>query len=178
MLQAKDGPVGLIPVHHSFRVLATASKSMTLRDWMTAEHVNMFFPVLTLPMDVDEESAVLEQTGASKVLIDRLIIFAKRYRDTMSTSHVPKSASSGASALAFSGADGAESIRRHRKLGTRTLVRMARRIAKVPWDDDLYRMIIRNLLAEFLPTTERMALETLLEETGLRRLSDVVSDLL
>lgn len=78
-------------------------------------------------------------------------------------------------ALGLPSAGGSESIQRSRKLGTRTLVRIARRIAKAPWDDDLYGLIMRALLAEFLPAVEKMALETLLEEAGIRRMADVVS---
>ena len=121
-----------------------------------------------------EELSVLEQAGAPKHIIERLVRFAAKYRENMSATHAPRSTSSSASTLGLSSAGGSESVQRSRKFGTRTLVRIARRVAKVPWDDDVYVIITRALLADFLPAVERMALETLLEEAGVRRLSEVV----
>ena len=137
----------------------------------------MFCTVLNVPMDSKEETAVLEQTGAPRDVIEQLVNFAARYRESMSAAHAPKSTDSSTMGIGVP-TGGSEGIQRSRKLGTRTLVRIARRIAKAPWDDDLYSMITRTLLAEFLPAAERMAIETLLDEAGIRRLSDVVSNTL
>ena len=148
---------------------------MPLRDWMSIEHANMFFPVLTQPMGVQEERTILSTTGAPAEFIDRLVNFATKYRENMSATHAPRSTGSHAPSLGYSSAGGSEGVQRNRKFGTRTLVRIARRIARVPWDVDLYKLITRALLAEFLPTTERMALETILEGAGVTSLQDVVS---
>lgn len=132
-------------VHPSFRVICTASKSLLLKDWLSDEHANMFFPVPSQPMDVEEETSVLVATGCPPVTVDVLLCFAKKYRQSIS----------------------ADNILKNRKLGTRSLVRIARRIALYPQDDNLYAIICRSLLAEFLPATERMNLDSLLEDSNI-----------
>ncbi len=41
--QIKTGELSV--AHRSFRVISTASKSIPLKDWLSDEHANMFFPV-------------------------------------------------------------------------------------------------------------------------------------
>ncbi|KAI0061227.1 hypothetical protein BV25DRAFT_1857935 [Artomyces pyxidatus] len=135
--------------HPSFRIISTSSKSTALRDWLSDEHANMFFPVAAQPMSHDEESDVLLQTGCPPEIVNRLLVLAEKYRQSMSTDDVLK----------------------NRKLGTRSLVRIARRVAKFPWDNNLHSLISRSLLAEFLPTTEKMSLDTLLEESEIKKIS-------
>lgn len=112
----------------------------------------MFFAVISHPMSVEEESALLLATGCSSSAVSSLIKFATKYRENMSTNTTVK----------------------NRKLGTRTLVRIARRIAKFPWDDDLHLFISRAVLAEFLPPAERLNLIELLEEAGIQNRTDLV----
>ncbi|KAG6898082.1 hypothetical protein C0992_006002 [Termitomyces sp. T32_za158] len=57
-----------------------------------------------------------------------------------------------------------DNVLKNRKLGTRSLVRIARRLARFPQDDDLNAIISRSLLAEFLPAVEKINLDTLLAE--------------
>lgn len=133
--------------HPSFRVISTASKSLLLKDWLSDEHANMFFSVPSQPMDTAEESTVLLATGCPQALVDSLLIFAEKYRQSMST----------------------ENVLKNRKLGTRSLVRIARRLASYPQDTDLRSIIQRSLLAEFLPATEKMNLNTLLEDSNIFR---------
>ena len=135
--------------HPSFRLIATASKSLPLKDWLNAEHANMFFPIAAQPMTPSEESAVLAATGCPPSLISTLIPFANKYRESMS----------------------ADTVQKNRKLGTRSLVRIARRAAKFPNDEDLHGLITRSLLAEFLPAVERMNLDELLEDAGIKKKS-------
>ncbi|KAF7986115.1 hypothetical protein HWV62_41553 [Athelia sp. TMB] len=135
--------------HPSFRLIATASKSLPLKDWLSAEHANMFFPIAAQPMTASEESAVLAATGCPLSLISTLIPFANKYRESMS----------------------ADTVQKNRKLGTRSLVRIARRVAAFPNDDDLHGLITRSLLAEFLPAVERMNLDELLEDAGIKKKS-------
>ncbi|KAF9485607.1 hypothetical protein BDN70DRAFT_847463 [Pholiota conissans] len=131
--------------HPSFRVISTASKSLLLKDWLSDEHANMFFPVPSQPMDTAEESDILLATGCSKDLVDVLLTFAEKYRHNMSS----------------------ENVLKNRKLGTRSLVRIARRLALYPQDKDLQLIIYRSLLAEFLPATEKMNLTTMLEDSNI-----------
>jgi hypothetical protein len=105
----------------------------------------MFFPVPSQPMDAAEEADILYATGCQKELVDTLLIFAEKYRQSMSS----------------------ENVLKNRKLGTRSLVRMARRLALYPHDKDLQSIIQRSLLAEFLPATEKMNLNTLLEDSNI-----------
>ncbi|KAI0074593.1 hypothetical protein K474DRAFT_1709721 [Panus rudis PR-1116 ss-1] len=134
-------------VHPSFRVIATASKSIPLKDWLGDEHANMFFPIPSQPMSTEEESAILLQTGCPPNLVKTLVTFAEKYRASMTSDVVQK----------------------NRKLGTRALIRLAKRLAKYPHDDDLYRLLSQAILAEFLPATEAMNLSVLFDDCGIRK---------
>ncbi|KAL0946287.1 hypothetical protein HGRIS_012537 [Hohenbuehelia grisea] len=131
----------------SFRVIATASKSVPLKDWLSDEHANMFFPVPSQPMDAEEERTILLATGCAAELVESLLTFADKYRTSLSSDNVQK----------------------NRKLGTRSLVRICRRLAMFSQDHDLHTIISRSLLAEFLPAVERLSLNTLLEESNILR---------
>lgn len=134
-----------ITVEHiptSFRIIATASKSQPLKDWLSEEHVNLFFTIPTQPMHSTEELTVLLSTGCPAPVAKQLLDFAERYRLTLSVENLQKS----------------------RKLGTRSLVRIAKRIAAFPDDSHLRHLLRETLLAEFLPITERSSLEALFTE--------------
>ncbi|KAA1472001.1 hypothetical protein DENSPDRAFT_859246 [Dentipellis sp. KUC8613] len=135
----------LSKTHPSFRVISTASKSTLLKDWLSDEHANMFLPIPAQPMDHAEEIAIIQQTGCEPGILQTLLAFAEKYRQSMST----------------------ENVLKNRKLGTRSLIRIARRLAKFPSDVNLHALISRSLLAEFLPATERMSLDSLLEDCGI-----------
>ncbi|KAF9530652.1 AAA domain-containing protein [Crepidotus variabilis] len=131
--------------HPSFRIISTASKSLPLKDWLSDEHANMFFPVPCQPMDVAEERSILASTTCPSEFIDILLRFADKYRKSISSDNVVK----------------------NRKLGTRTMVRIARKIALYPDEIDIRNLIEQVLLAEFLPAAERMSLDTLLDESDI-----------
>ena len=131
-------------VHPSFRVVVTASKSVPLRDWLSDEHANMFFPIPSLPMRAEEESAVLAQR-CSPQLTQTLLTFAQKYRSSMTS----------------------DAVQKNRKLGTRALVRLASRLAMFPNNSDLHTLLSQAILAEFLPPTERMNLGLIFEECGI-----------
>lgn len=139
-------------VHPSFRVISTASKSLPLKDWLSDEHANIFFPIPSQPMTQEEESSILLETGCSPGAVETLVSFADKYRHSMSS----------------------DSVQKNRKLGTRALVRIARRLAWFPQDDDLNAIIGRSLLTEFLPAVERMNLDALLLESGIKRRAPAV----
>ncbi|KAF9034673.1 hypothetical protein BDZ89DRAFT_1157933 [Hymenopellis radicata] len=126
--------------HKSFRIISTASKSLPLKDWLSDEHCNMFFPIPSQPMSNEEEEHILLSTGPHQPL------------ETISVDNVQK----------------------NRKLGTRTLVRIMKRLAIYPDDSNLHAIIYRSLLADFLPTTERMSLESLLNEADIRKSADKI----
>ncbi|KAM5545989.1 hypothetical protein V8D89_000115 [Ganoderma adspersum] len=134
--------------HRAFRVISTASKSLPLKDWLSDEHANMFFPVAAQPMSHAEEEHLLLQTGCSAPVVDVLLRFADRYRTSMT----------------------ADAVQKNRKLGTRALMRIARRAAQFPSaEPDLYTLLSRAVLAEFLPATEAMNLLNICEETGITK---------
>ncbi len=139
--------------HPSFRVIATPSKSTPLRDWVSDEHSNMFFPIPSQPMDVEEERSVLLATGCPSEAVEQLLTFADKYRTSLSSDNAQK----------------------NRKLGTRSHVRIDRRVAMFPENCDLRSIVGRSLLAEFLPAVERLNLMSLLEESGIRRQTPPVS---
>lgn len=107
----------------------------------------MFFPIPSLPMDVQEESSILLATGCPKELVDKLSQFAEKYRQNVSADDVLKT----------------------RRFGTRSLIRIARKLAMFPKTLDLNFIICQSLLAEFIPVTERMDLISLLEEHDIPR---------
>lgn len=113
----------------------------------------MFLPVMTVPMTQAEEAEILLNTGCPQKYVDLLLAFADKYRSSMTSDVVQK----------------------NRKLGTRTLVRVASRLAKYPGSDDLHTLLSRSILAEFLPATERMNLEVIFEEVGVKRVTTPVS---
>ncbi|KAG2007118.1 MDN1 midasin family protein [Coprinopsis cinerea AmutBmut pab1-1] len=131
--------------HPSFRVIMTASKSLPLKDWVSDEHANMFFPIPSQPMDPQEEGAILRATGCPPQIVDMLLTFAEKYRSSLS----------------------ADNIIKNRRLGTRTLVSLARRIALFPEEVDLNSLVSRALLADFLPAVEKLNLTTLLEDSNI-----------
>lgn len=104
-------------------------------------------------MDVEEEAAILKATGCASEHVDILLNFAGKYRQSMS----------------------ADNVLKNRKLGTRSLLRIARRLAMFPHDDDLHAIICRSLLSEFLPAVEKMNLLTLLEDSNIWKKPPVVS---
>lgn len=103
-------------------------------------------------MDTEEESNILLATGCTKEIIDRLLDFAGKYRQSISAENVLKS----------------------RRLGTRSLVRITRKLSMFPNTFNLNSVISQSLLAEFLPTVERLNLNTLLEESNLFQQTEVV----
>ncbi|KAH8102169.1 AAA domain-containing protein [Cristinia sonorae] len=145
--EIKSGELSV--AHPSFRVVVTASKSLPLKDWLTDEHANMFFPVPSIPMPPSEESAILLQTGCSSGTVDTLLAFAERYRSSMTS----------------------DAVQKNRKLGTRALVRLASRLAKFPGEKDLHKLLSQAILAEFLPATESMTLQEIFEECDIKKRS-------
>ena len=139
--------------HPSFRVISTASKSLPLKDWLADEYANMFFPIPSQPMDREEEESILKSHGCPPSVVSVLLNFAEKYRMSMLEDNITK----------------------NRKLGTRSLVRIARRISKHPHSSNLYDISSRLLLAEFLPVTEKMNLETMLRDCEIKMGPPVVS---
>jgi hypothetical protein len=133
--------------HPSFRIISTASKSIPLKDWLSDEHANMFFSIPSCPMPPEEETSVLLETGCPTLVVRTLLSFASSYRASMS----------------------GDDVQKNRKLGTRSLVRIARRLAQFPQDGDLGAVIGRSLLADFLPAAERVNLDALQLEAGISR---------
>ena len=112
----------------------------------------MFFAIPSQPMDTAEEADILARTGAPQRHTQTLLGFAEKYRRVMT----------------------ADAVQKNRRLGTRSLVRIARRLAAFPWDDDLYAVLGRSLLAEFLPATERLSLDVLFAECGIVKKTPLV----
>ncbi|KAH9007354.1 AAA domain-containing protein, partial [Lactarius deliciosus] len=136
--------------HPSFRVVSTASRAAPLRDWLSAEHANMFLTLPAQPMGRSEEAALLLRTECPPAHVDALMGFAGAYRTRMAPS---------------------EGALRVRRLGTRALLRIARRLARFPWDQGIRRMLERALLTDFLPATEKAGVEELLEDAGIKKTS-------
>ncbi|KAL8292641.1 hypothetical protein RQP46_001253 [Phenoliferia psychrophenolica] len=131
----------LSAAHPSFRIITTATKSSPPREWLTEELAAIFVALPTIAMPLEEEKAILLATGCPPEIVDTLETFARRYRGAH-------------------GAPGSKS----RRLGTASLLRMARRLAKYP-AESLYDLVNRTLLSEFLPPTTKSELQALLSET-------------
>ncbi|KAF8830095.1 hypothetical protein HHX47_DHR2000623 [Lentinula edodes] len=152
----------LTTAHPSSRLFVTASKSLQLRDWLSDEHANMFFTIPSRPMSSSEERTVLVNTGCDPAVVDLLLTFAEKYRQRMDIGV--------SSANVGNGHNSSSAVQRNRKLGTRTLIRISKRLALFPQEasqETLRKIFDHALLSEFLPTTERMVLNGLLEEVGL-----------
>ncbi|KAI9056427.1 hypothetical protein FKP32DRAFT_1599153 [Trametes sanguinea] len=147
LLNGEEPSEDLSVAHPSFRVISTASKSLPLKDWLSDEHANMFFTIAAQPMSEAEEAHVLLQTGCRPAIVNTLLKFADKYRSGTTS----------------------DAVQKNRKLGTRSLIRIARRVAKFPSDDDLHTLLSRALLAEFLPATEAMNLQNIFEECGINK---------
>jgi hypothetical protein len=106
----------------------------------------MFFTVPVLPMDLQEEKRILLLTGCDSQSVSTLLTFASKYRQGISQDNVQK----------------------NRKLGTRSLVRIARRLAALPTEVDLKGLLSQTLLVDFLPPSERMTLDNLFTECDIR----------
>lgn len=148
--ELKEGQLSV--AHPSFRIIMTASKSLPLKEWVADEHANMFFTVPSQPMDPQEEASVLRATGCPESIVTTLLDFAQKYRQSLSSDNIIKNS----------------------RLGTRTLVGIARRIVASPQDDDLNSLISRALLAEFLPAVEKINLNTLLEDSNIFKRTEPV----
>lgn len=122
----------------SFRVISSSSKSAPPSTWLTEELSAMFVALPTLAMSSEEESAILSSTNCSPELVAALVGFARNYRRVNS---IPGSKS--------------------RRLGTASLVRIAKRLAQFP-DEGLHRLLSNCLLADFLPLTSKSELNDLL----------------
>ncbi|KAM0790964.1 hypothetical protein ACM66B_004269 [Microbotryomycetes sp. NB124-2] len=130
-------------VHPSFKIIATPSKSQEPKMWLTEELASGFLALPSVAMPLDEEKHILLATGCAPQVVDQIETFARAYRRQNS---VPGSKS--------------------RRLGTASLVRIAKRLALFP-DDDLYTLLNRTVLSDFLPQTNRQELASLFKETGI-----------
>lgn len=136
----------LTSIDPSFRIVATAAASRA--DWLNEESSTLFGFVQPSPMSAAEERQVIEvRTGCPSVLLDKLLDFTTRYRS------LSKDASLGLS--------------KSRRLGTRALIRMAARLAEFPDSTDLFALVSRNLLVDFLPRTTKELVRRVLEDSGL-----------
>jgi hypothetical protein len=113
--QINSGMSTLFLVHPSFGFIATASKSLPLKDWLSAEHANILFPVPAQPMGRMEEEAILLAARGARRVVKWMFAFAERYRASMAE----------------------DSVQKNRKLGTRSLLRVARRMAVVDGGDGM-----------------------------------------
>lgn len=144
----KDVGLGkLTTIDPSFRIIATTAASKS--DWLNEEASTMFGFVQPNPMSAAEERKVIEtRTNCPGEQLDMLLAFAARYR-TLSR-------------------DASLGLSKSRRLGTRALIRMANRIARFPDSTDMYTLVVRNLLVDFLPRTTKELVQRVLEESGLR----------
>ena len=106
-------------------------------------------------MSRSEERAVLLKTGCAPDVVDALQSFAESYRTQTGSLNGGEKGTQGQTHSAI----------KNRRLGTRTLVRMAERLkteADVGGRVDLWSLVERTLLTEFMPPTERMVIQDLL----------------
>ncbi|GAA5909649.1 hypothetical protein JCM8208_003837 [Rhodotorula glutinis] len=135
----------LVAIHPSFRVVTTASKATAPIEWLTEDVAANLVALPTLPMPIEEERALLLAVGCAAASVDQLELFATRYREHTSAAGM-----------------------KARRLGTASLVRIARRLAKYP-DENVRTLLERALLIDFLPNTERDAISALMTELGLEK---------
>ncbi|CBQ70003.1 conserved hypothetical protein [Sporisorium reilianum SRZ2] len=140
-------PGEIVPIQPTFRVVATASKPT---GWLDEEASTLFAICSTRAMDEHEERhIVLSRVGLPEPTSDmkRMFHFVNRYR-----------------ALS---ADPNLGLAKSRRLGTRQVIRMAKRLATWQDDCDVHGLIWRTLLVDFLPITVREVIANLLTECGI-----------
>ena len=127
------------------RVIASAPK---VGDWLTECVASMLATVCAPPMSDAEERAIVEQCAGvrDRAQLDRLFALAHEYRAQASDPNV--------------------GLHKGRRLGTRQLIRLARRLAHWP-DEDLYALVMRNQLCDFLPRTVREVVHEMLVRHGI-----------
>ncbi|KWU41842.1 hypothetical protein RHOSPDRAFT_30334 [Rhodotorula sp. JG-1b] len=130
----------LDPIHPAFRIITTATKATPPSEWLTEQVAANILALPTIPMPLAEERALLLAVGCPDSLVDDIELFAQRYRS-------------------LTVAMGSKS----RRLGTASLVRIAKRLARFP-KENLRTLFERALLVDFLPNTERAAIADLFEE--------------
>lgn len=131
-------------VHPSFRIVTTSTKASAATEWLTEEVASNLVSLSTVPMPLAEERALLLAVGCPTALVDHLELFAQRYREHTSVAG-----------------------NKSRRLGTSTLVRIAKRLARHP-HENLRTLLHRALLLDFLPNTEREQVSDLMGEVGLQ----------
>lgn len=132
------------PMARNVRIVASAPSAA---QWLSESVATMFATLAAPPMDEGEERDVLEKrTGLARARVDQLLAFAQRYRRESADPNV--------------------GLHKARRLGTRQLLRFANRLAHFP-ETDVYALVWRNQLADFLPRTVRDVLKTMLLEAGL-----------
>ncbi|GAA5899817.1 uncharacterized protein JCM6883_005995 [Sporobolomyces salmoneus] len=129
-------------IHPSFRIITTSSKSTPPNEWLSEELTSNLVSLPSAPMSIDEERHLLLQTGCPRSLVDLMETFATKYRILTS---IPGNKS--------------------RRLGTGSLIRIAKRLALHP-EEDLRGMLERTLLVAFLPVIEQEQVRELMTECG------------
>lgn len=146
-----------------FRVIATATKagmdsegSGRVPEWMLNDELsNVSMMVGMVPLSWEEEVELLRRTSVDGTVLHQLAKFVKAYRNLSA------------------GGRG-----RLRRLGTRSLLRICRRLATFPDEQaELARILRRALLVDFLPRTERIDFESCVEGSGLEQAPEWVSEL-
>ncbi|CAO1618558.1 unnamed protein product [Parajaminaea phylloscopi] len=139
------GPNALLPLHPAFRLIATSSTSKP--EWLNEEVSTLFGFVSPSPMsDTEEREIVSRRAGCPPEQLELLFGFAARYRKLSS--------------------DPTLGLSKSRRLGTRSLIRIAQRMTAYP-QSDLRTLIERSLMVDFLPRTSRDLVRTTLSECGL-----------
>ncbi|GAA5900077.1 hypothetical protein JCM6882_002608 [Rhodosporidiobolus microsporus] len=147
---SSDGTGILDYLHPSFRIITTSTKATPPSTWLTEDLTASLLALPSIPMPPSEERALLALTSCPSPLIAQLQSFAALYR---------------ARTAAEAGSAGTSKSRR---LGTASLVRIARRLARFP-GENVRTLLERTLLVEFLPKVEREQVDELMKETGLEK---------
>lgn len=146
--ESKEVGLGrLTTIDPSFRIIATTAAPKP--DWLNEEASTLFGYVQPSPMSAQEERHVIQvRSSCPDNLLDPLLAFASHYRSLSR--------------------DPTLGLSKSRRLGTRALIRLASRLAKFPESTDLYALLVRNLLIDFLPRTTKELVFRVLDDVGLR----------
>ncbi|PKI82422.1 hypothetical protein MVES1_003389 [Malassezia vespertilionis] len=149
-LAAPDAPAAPIrtgevcPLARNLRIIATAPNAA---EWLTESVSTMFATLAAPPMEAEEEREILVQrTKCAPHTLDALFAFAARYREQS--------------------ADPNTGLHKARRLGTRQMLRISMHMARFP-STDMYALVWRNQLANFLPRTVQELVHAMLIETGI-----------
>lgn len=142
---------GIFQVHNAFRVIALAeppNPSSTTVNWLTPEILSLFTFMEVRSLERSEEIQIIKELyGKVDKCVHKVIDLAHILRESRDP-------------VLENLAD---------TLSTRQLLKIAKKMAAYPSEDELYEIVQNTFLAKFMPALPKAALEKAIESAGIHR---------